>query len=234
MPRFYRYTGDIPPGGIARILAAFKLRQTICYHYLCAAVTHAYAIDEERTRNEPPSRQDYLEFSRYTAYQLDKVTLAGYVGPPLPPPKSNAHKIRPYVARFTSDWRCREGGILRCTMEEREFWELIMSFHSEARTTGIPQWDDLLIKMELEGCRPGIVPCMVSLSSFTSMTIDDSQHSSHFFSTLQQSTGVTFRTASFCTTRKRVEPTARASSINDVSDWTQSRCANPATGTIRR
>lgn len=55
-----------------------------------------------------------------------------------------------------------------CMSDGRAFWNMVLNHHSTARTTGIEEWDDLLMELKLSGPRPGIVPSMVSESDIGS------------------------------------------------------------------
>ncbi|KAF7792041.1 hypothetical protein EIP86_003068 [Pleurotus ostreatoroseus] len=68
--------------------------------------------------------------------------------------------IKVYVDMFRSNWKCREGGILRCIEEQREFWNMILNYHSTARTTGIKAWDRLFDRLKRNQFDKGMIPCM--------------------------------------------------------------------------
>lgn len=130
------------------------------YHYLCAAATQKFSIVRGANHGMPFAREK-IEFSAYTAYPLKTIDdLKMHV--PRDDGTVHPRDIDPYVALFRKNWKCREGGIMYCIGSEREFWNVIMHYHSSPRTTRLEEWDDLLLKLKTEGPKPAIVPCMVS------------------------------------------------------------------------
>lgn len=180
------------------------------FHYLCAAATESYSIVGEERRDIPFGRQE-LEFSSYTPHRLKDITdLKLHI------PRSDGSivpgDIDPYVDEFLKDSKCREAGILYCVGEERAFWNMIMNFHSTARTTGIEAWDDLLIRLKLDGPDPGIVPCMVSRDILSTTLPRGSRTSSSLHGRL----GASIPSARFYMTKKRVFIIEKIFSLSDV------------------
>ncbi|TCD71848.1 hypothetical protein EIP91_003191 [Steccherinum ochraceum] len=132
------------------------------YHYLRAAATRAFASTNEGRRFVLFARED-LQFSKYKDYKLENVQSIK-IHVPSPDGRTRFEEIRPYVELFQHDsYQCREGGILYCVAEWREFWNIIMHFHcSPQHTTGIGKWDDILVKLQSGEAGQEIVPCMVS------------------------------------------------------------------------
>ncbi|TCD71845.1 hypothetical protein EIP91_003188 [Steccherinum ochraceum] len=157
--RFQHFKDITPASDRSGYELGQKQRETSLeqFHYLCAASIQAFTSVDASSRHLPFGREE-LEFSKYTDFPLKNITdLKLHL--PRPNGSVNPGDIRLYVDNFTNDWQCREGGILRCTYDVRAFWNLVMNFHSKARTTGIQAFDDLLIKLKFEERRPSIVPC---------------------------------------------------------------------------
>ena len=132
------------------------------YHYLCAAANKEYTyldnIPPDFSRGQLFPRQG-LDFSTYKAYKLDPVT--GIKLHPREDGTIHPGDIEVYVEGFRQNWKTREGGILYFVAEQREFWNMVLNYHSKSHTTGILEWDRLLDQLKVKRT-PAIVPCMVS------------------------------------------------------------------------
>ncbi|KAI0056603.1 hypothetical protein BV25DRAFT_1920849 [Artomyces pyxidatus] len=119
------------------------------YHYLCAAIQHAYGRDDYNKT---------VEFDTYMAYKLPPV--GGVKLHPLPNGTIHPEDIKIYVERFENNWRCREGGILYCIGEGREWWNMVLNYHATDSTTGREGWDLLFALLKANGYSKGLIPCM--------------------------------------------------------------------------
>ncbi len=131
------------------------------YHYLCAAIQQKYEV----TTVPPDFSQGQmfpragLVFTAYKTFRLEPVL--GIKLHPRPDGTIHPEDIKHYVDMFRSNWKCREGGILRCIDEQREFWNMILNYHSTARTTGMKAWDRLFERLKRNSFDKGMIPCMV-------------------------------------------------------------------------
>ncbi|EKM57062.1 uncharacterized protein PHACADRAFT_172745 [Phanerochaete carnosa HHB-10118-sp] len=130
------------------------------YHQLCAAVKGDYeltTVPPDLSRSQLFAHSGIV-FDKYTAYKLEPVT-----GVKLHPREDGTilpGDLQFYSRTLRDDWQCREGGIMRCMAEEREFWNMILNYHSSAGTTGYKPWDRLFEKLKRNNFDRGMVPCM--------------------------------------------------------------------------
>ena len=133
------------------------------FHYLCAAATKQYTIldnippDPDRGQLFP--RQG-IDFSPYRAYKFQPIT--GVKLHPRSDGTIHPGDIEAYVDAYKGNWKSREGGILYFLAGDvREFWNMIINYHSSSHTTGIREWDEILDKLKVKLDKK-VVPCMVS------------------------------------------------------------------------
>lgn len=132
-----------------------------CYHYMCAAIKEQYEIT-----TVPPDvargqlfRRSGLVFS-YEPHNLEPVL--GIKLHPRDDGTIHPGDIEFYARSIRESWKCSQGGILYCISAcEREFWNMILNYHSVSATTGIKKWDRLFSRLKAEGFSIGVVPCMV-------------------------------------------------------------------------
>ncbi|KAI0056600.1 hypothetical protein BV25DRAFT_1920846 [Artomyces pyxidatus] len=130
------------------------------YHTICAALQKRYNIIQvpaDPKAGRPWDRQG-LTFSAYTAYQIEPVL--GVKLHPLPDGTIHPGDIAAYCDVLQSNWKCREGGVMYCVAEYREWWNMLLNYHSPAGTTGRPDWDHLYMRLTENGYDKGTVPCM--------------------------------------------------------------------------
>jgi hypothetical protein len=133
------------------------------YHYLRAAVTNAYTFDTDvppdRSRGQLFSRQGVV-FDEYKDYHLEPV-----VGIKLHPRSDGTilpGDLAVYNQGLRENWKTRQGGVMYCVSEEREFWNIMLNYHAtKPQTTGSPVWDALFARLKDEDFRKDLVPCMV-------------------------------------------------------------------------
>ncbi|KAI0056596.1 hypothetical protein BV25DRAFT_1842199 [Artomyces pyxidatus] len=65
-----------------------------------------------------------------------------------------------YSTQFRKNWKCREGGILYCLSEAREWWNMVLNYHSSAATTGHKVWDRLFVQLKENNFEKGLIRCM--------------------------------------------------------------------------
>ncbi|KAI0042787.1 hypothetical protein FA95DRAFT_531147 [Auriscalpium vulgare] len=121
------------------------------YHYLCASIQQAYTVIGPATRRN-------IVFPSYTAYPL--TPLGDVKLHPREDGTIHPGNVDAYVAQFRADWQCREGGVMYCIVEQHEWFDLILNYHSSARTTGMKQWDRLFQRLKRNNFEKGLVPCM--------------------------------------------------------------------------
>ena len=136
-------------------------RQAQCaierYHYLCAAAQEAYTL------HNPGAFRSELTFEKYTAYPLTPVSAKLH-----PRKDGTIHPgdIEIYVKCMVRNFKCSEGGIMYCLGDERSFWNMVINYHSSAKTSGIKAWDRLFKQLKASGYDKGIIPCMVAMRVF--------------------------------------------------------------------
>jgi hypothetical protein len=132
-----------------------------CFHMLCAAIQGAYdivSVPPDRSRGQFFERAG-VAFGKYKEYALEDV-----LGEKLHPREDGTihpGDIKTYAKGMRADWRCREGGILRCVREARPFWNMVLNYHSSAGTTGIKAWDRLFTDLKRSNFDKGLVQCQV-------------------------------------------------------------------------
>lgn len=131
------------------------------YHYLCAAIQEKFELttvppDFSRAQMFPRAG---LVFSSYESHPLDPI-----LGIKLHPREDGTihlGDLKMYASTFRESWKSSEGGILYCIAEEREFWNMILNYHSVAGTTGVKAWDKLFEDLRASQFDKGLIPCMV-------------------------------------------------------------------------
>ncbi|KAI0310413.1 hypothetical protein OF83DRAFT_1070571 [Amylostereum chailletii] len=130
------------------------------YHYLCAAVSKAYeltTVPADINRGQLFPRQGII-FKAYKHYNLDPV-----LGIKLHPREDGTihpGDVEVYNDTLRLSWKIREAGVMYAVAESREFWNLVLNYHSKAATTGIKSWDRLFAKLKKSNFDKGLVPCM--------------------------------------------------------------------------
>lgn len=130
------------------------------FHYLRAAATGAFALTDV-----PP------DFARGQIFARKGVVFAAYGEAQLPPvlgvklhPRADGtvhpEDLALYLRGFRASWKAREGGVLYCVGEGREFWNMVLNYHSPAATTGHKPWDRLFAAVKRGGADKSLVPCM--------------------------------------------------------------------------
>jgi hypothetical protein len=168
--------------------AAISLQR---YHILCAAIQNKYTIqDIKPAATLPckciiflketmfhPSDPDMsgtcvlvtIDFSAYKEFKLHPIKDVTILDP------SNERtyvcciaELMMYESAIESDWRVREGGIMRALAEYGDFFNSISNYHSCQKTTRIPGWDSLFEELNSSGYPKKNLPCMVRSLAFTS------------------------------------------------------------------
>lgn len=164
----YRYTHCSPQPGTkdyeqGKSQGALNLER---YHYLRALILGQYKfldnIPPDRSR---PSGQIFprqgLDFSPYTDFALEAVT-----GVKLHPRKDGTllpADVENYHELIESNYRASEGGILDAVLRnERVFFNIMLNYHSKAKTTGNAEWDAYFAKLRADGFPKKDIQCMVS------------------------------------------------------------------------
>ncbi|KAJ3478892.1 hypothetical protein NLI96_g9439 [Meripilus lineatus] len=123
------------------------------YHWLCAAIQQKYTILDNIPVEFGPGvffpRQG-LDFTPYTQYSFEPVR--GVKLHPREDGTIHPGDLELYRDWFEGNWRCREAGILYCVAEFREFWNMVINYHSVAKTTGKEDWDKLFEKLKRRAC----------------------------------------------------------------------------------
>ncbi|KAA1472778.1 hypothetical protein DENSPDRAFT_778964 [Dentipellis sp. KUC8613] len=133
--------------------------QEQCFHYLCAAVQHAYELRDGIT-GVPGAlfpRQG-LVFDAYKPYKLDPIL--GIKLHPRPDGTIHPGDIEVYQDTFKGNWKYVQGGVLYAMGEKREFWNCVLNWNSKAKTTGNGLWDSLFRKLKASGYKRDVIPCM--------------------------------------------------------------------------
>lgn len=131
------------------------------YHTLCAAIQRKYEFTDvpaDFSKGQLFPRKG-ITFDHYTSYNLEPV-----LGIKLHPRQDGTihpGDIKVYKSSFVDSWKCREGGILYCIGEAREFWNMVLNYHSTANTTGMRQWDKLFERLRKSDFDKSLIPCMV-------------------------------------------------------------------------
>lgn len=132
------------------------------YHWLCAAIQQKYTILDNIPVEFGPGvffpRQG-LDFTPYTQYSFEPVR--GVKLHPREDGTIHPGDLELYRDWFEGNWRCREAGILYCVAEFREFWNMVINYHSVAKTTGKEDWDKLFEKLKRSKFNKRVIPCMV-------------------------------------------------------------------------
>lgn len=171
------------------------------YHYLCAAIQKKYEIIQVHADMErfgiPFDRQG-VTFEAYGASKLEPI-LAIKIHP-----RSDGtvhpEDIGLYARGYEDHWKCMEGGILYWVAEYREFWNMIVNYHSSAGTMGRTEWDDLFSRLKASNFPKNIIPCMVSIYRYQMCRCYSFYYLSSFLLGCQD---VLIPDARFYTTKKR-------------------------------
>lgn len=69
-----------------------------------------------------------------------------------------------YHRLMQSDYRILEGGVLDAVLRDpRAFFNIMLHYHSKAKTTGDPEWDSYFARLKTNGFPEGDIQCLVSL-----------------------------------------------------------------------
>ncbi|KAI0042785.1 hypothetical protein FA95DRAFT_1682310 [Auriscalpium vulgare] len=130
------------------------------YHYLCASIQKAFEVVDvppDVSQGQMFARKALL-FSSYTAFPLDAVS--GIKLHPRDDGTVHPGDVKLYISMIKNNWMCREAGILRCIDEAREWYNLVLNYHSSAHTTGHRPWDRLFERLKKSNYDKGLVQCM--------------------------------------------------------------------------
>ncbi|VDC05480.1 unnamed protein product [Peniophora sp. CBMAI 1063] len=133
------------------------------YHYLRAAVTGAYDIEQlqpgdPNNPNPLPFVRHGLVFDRYKLHKLKP--LRGMKLHPNADGTIHPGDLKLYKEELFGNWKVREAGILYAYMELRPFFNMMLNYNSPAKTTGIPAWDKLLDEWKAAGFPKRMLQCM--------------------------------------------------------------------------
>lgn len=185
------------------------------YHYLRAAIRGDFdvtTVPPDFSRAQLFPRQGVL-FDRYQPYSLKSV-----LGIKLHPREDGTvhpEDLALYARGLRESWKCREAEILYCLAEGREFWNMVLNYHSAAATTGYKPWDRLFAALKRNDFDKSIIPCMVSVARVINATRGISSPCSG----LRAKLVALPRTVRSNTTKRRVLRTARRSSKSDETVW---------------
>lgn len=130
------------------------------YHYLRAAIQGKYeltTVPADLSRGWMFPRAGIV-FDKYSDYALEPV-----LGLKLHPREDGTihpGDLKLYAQGFRDNWKTREGGVLYCIDEGREFWNMMLNYHSSAGTTGYKPWDRLFERLKRSNFERGMIPCM--------------------------------------------------------------------------
>ncbi|VDB98894.1 unnamed protein product [Peniophora sp. CBMAI 1063] len=131
------------------------------FHYLRAAVTNSYRFVSV-TQPYPLSERHDVRFDlddAYPDYPLDPIK--GVKLRPGADGTFHAVDLEAAVRYFEGNWKTREGGVLYCVGETREFWTMILSYNATfPPTTGWDKFDKLFAKLKTKGFKQGLINCM--------------------------------------------------------------------------
>lgn len=162
----YTHRTDLTPGSSPILYDQGQQQAQLAlerYHTLCAAVQKRYqqsTVPPDFTKGWLFERAGLL-FSQYRAYSLEPIL--GVKLHPRPDGTIHPKDLQIYARGFRDDWKCSEGGILYCIGESREFWNMILNYHSVSGTTGIKAWDKLFGRLKRNNYDKAIIPCMVRI-----------------------------------------------------------------------
>lgn len=153
------------------------------FHYLRASVLGLYDIDDDIdpdiSRGQILPRQGIV-FSRYTDFNLPPTT--GIKLHPREDGTVNPEDLKLYSNSFRQNWKDSEAGILYIAGDRpREFYNIILNYHSPAHTTSIPEWDALFSRLKETDFRKNLIPCMVSTCSQVRRLCQTSQYIMQWF-----------------------------------------------------
>lgn len=131
------------------------------YHYLRAAVTNSYGFTTVPPAFPGASARHDVHFKPYPDFPLEPVK--GVKLRPGADGTFHAEDLELAVQYFESNWKTREGGVLYCVGETREFWTMILSYNATfPPTTGWLKFDRLFAKLKGNMFDKGSINCMVS------------------------------------------------------------------------
>ncbi|KZV66960.1 hypothetical protein PENSPDRAFT_755313 [Peniophora sp. CONT] len=157
MARYTHHTTDHPSLSTAELAASAQnqVEESLPrYHYLRAAVTGAYEIE----RANPVPSLVTLKFERYEDYDLEP--LLDLKVSPNADGSVHPDDLKMYKEELFGNWKVREAGILYVMRMYRQFWNMLLSYNSPARTTGLHAWDAMFDEWKDAGCPMEMVPCM--------------------------------------------------------------------------
>ncbi|VDC05485.1 unnamed protein product [Peniophora sp. CBMAI 1063] len=157
MVRYAHYTAAHPtlsPAQVAHNAQVQAAESLPRYHYLRAAVTGAY--DLEPSEDDPSLTT--LNFARYAGHDL--VPLYNLRLQPNADGSMHPEDLQIYNEELFMNWKAREGGILCTVRLYKQFWSMVLSYNSPARTTGSAARDALFDGWRGAGFPEAMIPCM--------------------------------------------------------------------------
>ena len=134
------------------------------YHYLLASITGEYTVlDAESTLPQLPGIRQTLYFNNYKGVKLKPIRDIRIFS--RPDGSVNPEQIAEFQRTLDTDWKTREGGILYCVAEWREYWNCLVNYRSPSKTTGSQDWDKLFEELKANNFDKKLVPCMVREST---------------------------------------------------------------------
>ncbi|KAH8115090.1 hypothetical protein DFH11DRAFT_1591355 [Phellopilus nigrolimitatus] len=131
------------------------------FHYLRASILGLYDLQDgiapDLSMGQLFPRQG-LDFSKYTDFKLKPVT--GIKLHPRDDGTIHPEDVKVYHQSFKDDWKMSEGGVLYFIGDPRSFYNIILNYHSPAKTTGSKEWDKLFARLKAEGFPKNLISCM--------------------------------------------------------------------------
>lgn len=171
-----RYVHEYPTPGTARYEQGKEQAEISIerFHYLRASILKKYRFVDGITPNLSLGQifpRQGLDFSEYDEYHLEPVS--GVKLHPRQDGTIHPGDIERYHDGFKENWKSSEGGLLYYIGEAREFYNIILNYHSPARTTGDLEWDEFFAKLKREDFPKSEIPCMVRPRLSPKVVTDD-------------------------------------------------------------
>ena len=134
------------------------------FHYLRALILGKYTfvdnVEPDISRGQLFPRQG-LDFESYPDFKLDPIS--GIKLHPREDGTIHPGDVSTYLATIDSDYKVSEGGILDAVLRDtRAFFNIMINYHSKAKTTGNLGWDTYFADLKERGFPKMNIDCMVS------------------------------------------------------------------------
>ena len=131
------------------------------FHYLRALILEEYWFIDNVEPDVTHLRKQGLDFTPYTDFYLEPI-LGVWLHPREDGTISHG-SLANYHDRIESNYKIADGGILDAVLrDEQAFFNIILSYHSKAKSTGNPEWDTYFADLKAHGFPKEDIDCMVS------------------------------------------------------------------------